>query len=306
MNNQNTAPIEGATAQIVGVSVPVTKKPRNTRVKKQEPVTTSAVDETARLMADAAAYYANAHSYGFGDVKYAMLPVHLLQIDEGYQRELNRRHVDNLVGSWVDNLCEHLSVNYRDDGISVGFYVFDGQHRAAAAKKMGLMFLPCKIYHKLTYEQEALMFVEQGAEQKSINTFARFHALCEGKDGSALRLRELCVKYGVSTTFKPAGTPGALQGMTAIMNIMKKQGEHVVTCVFDTIQACGWHEKPGGYRRSVLLALRDIYSGVYTRDTQSRIVAKVAGRAPIIVLSEAQLKHPDLRPAAALTAYLVE
>ena len=150
------------------------------------------------------------------------------------------------------------------------------------------------------------MFVEQGAKRKSINTFARFHALCEGKDETALRLRELCAKYGISTTFKPAGTPGSLHGMTAIMNIMKGQGEYVTTCIFETIRACGWHEKPGGYRRSILLALRDVYSAIHARDTQGRIVAKVAGRAPIIVLSEAQTKHPDLRPAAALTAYLSE
>lgn len=305
MNNiQNTAPIEGATAQIVGVSVPVTKKIRNTRVKKQEPVVTPVADETTRLMADVATYYANAHSYGFGDVKYSMIPIHLLKIDKGYQRTLSQKHVDDLVENWVNNQCDHVVVNFRDDGKSVGFYVIDGQHRIAAAIQTGIPFLPCKIYHRLTYQQEARMFVEQGAKQMAVNTFAKFHALCEAGDEKALILNALCQKYNVATVRKPAGTPGQLNGMGTLLRIMDNQGGGVVTEIFETIKECGWHSSRSGYRSAILLALRNVYcESVVPAGRMQRIVEKVGSKSPILTLYEAQVDYPELAPSDALTKY---
>lgn len=286
-----TAPIEGNTVRQLDVveNVP------------------APLSEKEKVMRDSAIYYANAHSYGFGDAKFAMIPVHLLRLDVAYQREISEDHVNELVTNWADNECGHLVVNYRDDGHFEGFNVIDGQHRMQAAIRLGLPAVPCKIYHKLSREQEALMFAEQGNRTKIVNSFAKFRALFCAGDENALLVKNLCDRYKVSTSKKPSGTPGALGGMHTVMMVCDRQGVERVELLFQTIQGCGWHAYPGAYSSAMLCALRNVYnSNEKPKKIMERIINKVGDKSPVMVLCEARSQNTDLGPTRALTKYFSE
>lgn len=318
----NTAPIDGTAAKVIQTEIAEISKPKTRKqtaaskneIKRAAIATSESYGSAKRLTneqkrdrEDCAANYGNAHSYGFGDAKYAMVPLRLLRLDSAYQRKVDNSHVNDLVSNWDNNECEHIVVNFRDDGHHIYYYVIDGQHRMEAAKRLGLAAIPCKIYHKLTREQEAMMFAEQGSRTKTVNSFAKFRALFYAGNKTALLVNDACKQYQISTSQKPFGTPGSMGGMTTIMNICEKSGIDMVEQLFKTIEGCGWHAYPGAYSSYILSALRNVYSAEGCNDeTMGRIIHKVGVMSPIVTLCEARRLNTDLGPTRALTKYFSE
>lgn len=302
----NTAPIgagiiEGDTAQVVsGKPAPRKKGAKIVPAAPERPK----LDERQKNILDCALYYANAYSFGFGDAKYAMIPVHLLRLDESYQRNIDRAHVNELAANWSANECEPLVVNWPDDGVADGMYVVDGQHRMAAATALGIAALPCKIFHKMTKEWEALTFAEQGNRVRIVNTFAKFKALCYAGNAVALATKEACKKYSVATTVTACNTPGHVGGMNALMEITERHGVTMLERVFETIHELGWHAQPSGYNVSLMKAICGAY--VTSRNlamTKKAILEKVGSKSPVLTICEARVDRPDLGQLASLNVY---
>lgn len=307
----NSAPIEGATARVINeiaMSTPIGSIAGKKTIVGNDQIQNPGIsNEHERDLADCVVLYGNAHSYGFGDVKYAMVPVRLLHLDASYQRKVERAHVNELVVNWNNNECNHIAVNFRDDKVSSCFYVVDGQHRLEAAIRMGMVALPCKIYHKLSRSQEAMMFAEQGARTKKINSFAKFRALVAAEDPAAMKVAGICAAHGVSTASKPAGTPSCLGGMSTIMRIYKAGGADTVEKIFDTIEKCGWHACPGAYNSHILSAIYNVYSADgFGASVTNRILKKIGDLSPVAAVCKARSLNTDLGPTRALVKYLMD
>ena len=108
-----------------------------------------------------------------------------------YQRVVNEREVNRLIREWDERLLEPLVVSYRDGR----FNVIDGQHRAAALRKMNgdrdVMVL-CKVYSGLTYEQEADLCYKLDKAKKRLSLSQSINALAEsGADPEVSEIKRL-------------------------------------------------------------------------------------------------------------------
>ena len=80
----------------------------------------------------------------------ATLPVSIIRVDD-YQRVLRESNVKKIVSGFDPIGLQHLSISFRDGE----YYVFDGQHRLEALKRLGIEEVECIIHYGMSYEDEA-------------------------------------------------------------------------------------------------------------------------------------------------------
>lgn len=113
-----------------------------------------------------------------------------------YQRPVKDHVVNKLIREWDSSLMEPLTVSYRDGR----FYLVDGQHRVSALRRMngGMdVVVACKLYHGLTYEQEAELCYKLDQAKKSLSRAESTIALVEaGTDTEVNEILRLLVENG--------------------------------------------------------------------------------------------------------------
>lgn len=119
-----------------------------------------------------------------------------------YQKHLNKKRVSDIVASYNPDRMRPIEVSLRDGK----YWCWDGQHRLAAYKQMGIDLIECQVHHGLTYEDEARLFAEQQDNVGSITTAHKFNALKEAGDPQTLRIIKKCAEYGFTVhPTKPGG-----------------------------------------------------------------------------------------------------
>ena len=121
--------------------------------------------------------------------EYTQLPSTLLESKIEYQRLLREDHVQEIVDNFDARLVNPLKVSNRDGH----YYVFDGAHTLAALKqinKFDNFMVDCKLYHGLTFEDEAYLFAVQSGQKKEISKAARVKALTLAKDEKILDMEQ--------------------------------------------------------------------------------------------------------------------
>ena len=108
--------------------------------------------------------------------EYKPLMSSLLETDASYQRKVDLKRVDRIVAGFDARLVNTVKVSNRDGH----FYVFDGAHTLAELKRVhGDEPFPvdCKVFHGLTYEEEAYLFALQTGESKDVAFGVRMRAM---------------------------------------------------------------------------------------------------------------------------------
>lgn len=100
-----------------------------------------------------------------------------LSVDVRYGREIRKAHVRKIVRDWSDLLCLPIVVSERRDGTR---WVIDGFHRVTARRKLGLKDIVATVHHGLSYEEEAMMFVELNRNRIGHRPLDQFRAMLEG------------------------------------------------------------------------------------------------------------------------------
>ena len=120
--------------------------------------------------------------------EYARLPSVMLESDPSYQRTIDMKRVNRIVDNFDSRLVNPLKISNRDGR----YYIFDGAHTLAAIKiinKFDNFSVDCKLFHGLTYEDEAYLFALQNGDAKAVATAPRLKALVQSNDEKA---RDLC------------------------------------------------------------------------------------------------------------------
>lgn len=115
-----------------------------------------------------------------------------LTVDHGYQRDLDDRRVRRMVKNFEPRLLGALEVSHSNGRQAV----FDGQHRLAMARELGLDKLPCLVHTDLTPEQEAELFVALQRERKGIKQIDRFRAQVFAGDETACAINAIVASHG--------------------------------------------------------------------------------------------------------------
>jgi hypothetical protein len=111
----------------------------------------------------------------------------LLHVDHDYQRDnINEERVNKISKSWSWPACGCISVARRPDGT---YWVFDGQHRALAARKReDIQDLPCLVFHMREQREEAKGFVEANTVRGPMRSYERFKGRLVAQEANALRV----------------------------------------------------------------------------------------------------------------------
>lgn len=153
-------------------------------------------------------------------IKTTIQQISISQIFLGkYQKRLNKKRVADIVATFNPNRMRPIEVSLRDGK----YWCWDGQHRLAAYKLMGLDTIECQVHHGLTYEDEARLFAQQQDNVGSITSAHKWNALTEACDSQALAITKKCGEYGFRVS--PKGMGGRnIRAVKSLQNIVKDLG----------------------------------------------------------------------------------
>lgn len=132
--------------------------------------------------------------------KYQRLPVADLIVDDGYQRRLDEKRVQRMAKDFRPEMLGTLEVS-RHNGRSA---VFDGQHRLAAAKLVGLETLPCLVHSSMSREDEADLFYRLQRDRKAVHPVEAFKARLVAGDPGVAEIHRLASDAGFVVGYKPS------------------------------------------------------------------------------------------------------
>jgi hypothetical protein len=118
-----------------------------------------------------------------------MLHKDTLQIHPAYQRDLVAQKVTEISSAWSWIALGALVVGERGGE----FWVIDGQHRAAAAKRRSdITHLPCVVFKTSDVKQEARGFLTIQTMRKPVTAVAKQKAMVTAGDEVAAYVQEQC------------------------------------------------------------------------------------------------------------------
>ena len=157
-----------------------------------------------------------------------------LNIDESYQRSLESKTSQNLIGklagNWNWDLCEPLQVARRADG---SLWIVDGQHRHAAAMLRGdIPHIPCVIKQFDSRTDEAATFVALNRQRRPLGAVDVFRAALAAGDEDAQVIMQVISDAGLSIARHQnyiAWKAGQLYCVPTIRRGYKRHGRIVVS-----------------------------------------------------------------------------
>ena len=208
--------------------------------------------------------------------EYKRLMNNLLETDASYQRKIEIARVDRIVAGFDARLVNTVKVSNRDGH----FYVFDGAHTLAALKRIHgdkPFMVDCKVYHGLTYEDEAYLFALQTGESKDVAFGVRMRAMLISGSSEAKAFREHTAAAGLSLADSAGGaTKYVIAAIAKAYKLYAALGaddyEAVLKLIVDTWEGSAWSLTSyilGG----VAVFLRE-YGDDYSRD---RFIKRLRG-----------------------------
>lgn len=126
------------------------------------------------------------------------IPVSQISGDHRYQRPLNEKRVRTMVDNFDPHLFGPLDAAKRTRGKNVKYVVFEGQHRLAVAKAMGMKTVRCVVHDDIDVRDEATLFVKLHTTRKNLSPIDRFNARVFAQEPLALKIKAAIDDSGFS------------------------------------------------------------------------------------------------------------
>lgn len=146
---------------------------------------------------------------------YRQIPLDQLVIDEGYQRDIDQKHVDRIADEWEDAQFGVLEVSQRS---TAHHAIFDGQHRYYAARKRGETHVPCLVHTGLTPKQEAELFTALQDRRKALTPIDRFKSRLFAEDPVAVGMNEVTTRHN----YQIGTGPKSIQGVVFLERVYRR------------------------------------------------------------------------------------
>jgi hypothetical protein len=201
------------------------------------------------------------------------------QVDHRYQRTLDsdrsKSLIERLAANWRWASCGALlAVKDGKDR----YLLLDGQHRAEAARRIGIAELPALIIDGLTLEEQAAAFVRANLDRVAVNPFALHHARLVAGDERARLVDRVCRRAGVAIPKYPIPAenlkPGQTLALGSIAALTQRLGEGGASAVLKAV-ASAYAEQAGCLRASLLKAVGKVYESVPTPAERERALPRI-------------------------------
>jgi hypothetical protein len=176
------------------------------------------------------------------------LPAGSLKVDIEGQGLFNQGWADEIAANWRDEAYGVLTVSYRDGA----YWVIDGQHRLAAARKLGVETLRCFVLVNKSTQEEAQDWLTANVARRTKNGWDRFHQRVRSGDGLAIAVKEICAGRGIRIVngTAPLGATRSVGTLFAIAGLSTRTLERTL----DTVLAAWSQDRvpAGSTNRSAL------------------------------------------------------
>jgi hypothetical protein len=126
--------------------------------------------------------------------RFGMLNKELLQVSPAYQRNLIESKAVSMASAWSWFACGTIIVGKRN-GV---FWVIDGQHRVAAAKRRSdIKTLPCLVFESASIAQEAQGFLDANTGRRPVFSTDKYRAALAADDAIAVKFNGICSRLGI-------------------------------------------------------------------------------------------------------------
>jgi hypothetical protein len=200
-------------------------------------------------------------------------------VDHRYQRTLesdrSQALVERLAAGWRWASCGSLlAVKDGKDR----YLLLDGQHRAEAARRIGIKELPALVVDGLSLEEQAAAFGRANLDRVAVNPFALHHARLVAGDERAAIIDRVCRAAGVSIPKYPVLAanlkPGQTLALASISVLATRLGEGGASAVLGAM-AEAYREEPGCIRASLIKAVGKIYEGVPSAKEREQALPRI-------------------------------
>lgn len=160
--------------------------------------------------------------YFFPEMKFQWLSVKSLRIDrEHYQRVMVQNHVSNISKKWKGEAFGVVHVGRRADGT---FWIVDGQQRYEAAKRLGIMKVPCLVFESRGLEHEAEIFDILNCGRRKLTPTQEYFAKLTASHPLAVGIRKAldCFNFVIPRDKSSSKRWGEFTCPTALMLCVKK------------------------------------------------------------------------------------
>lgn len=169
-----------------------------------------------------------------------LVPLSAIMIDPRYQRPLDEKRAEKIANEFHWDQFGVLELSFRENDT---YAVFDGQHRLAAALKMGLGSVPAIIHQGLSAEEEAILFTLLQTQRKGLKQLDRFRAEVFGGDEKATRIDAIVHKHGF-TFGNTKKDPNNIEAVAALERTCRRFGFAHLDLTLSEIRRL-WDGDPG-------------------------------------------------------------
>lgn len=200
----------------------------------------------------------------------------------GYQRELDALRVEHIVAEYDEHLFGTLEISRRKDG---SFWCLDGQHRLAAARRLGHEVVPATVHYDLTPDREAYIFDHANSDRRALHMWDRFQARRAYADPSTVEAVRILEAQGFHLD-RSGGSVRGIAAVGAVATIHRWGGTQLLSSVLSSI-AASWRTDPKATDAIILRGLA-IFLSTWPRHDHNRLLEVMAANSPIVVAKKAQ------------------
>ena len=235
------------------------------------------------------------------------LDINSVLLDD-YQRPLNQRTVDAIVGEFDSHRVRPIEVSFRNGK----YYCFDGQHRLAAYKALKHGNILAQVHYGLSYEDECYLFAEQHRNERRVSCKDMWDAAIKAgsKSVETQDIVKILRQRGYSIGYRNTATvdPSHFGCVNEVQKCYEKHGRSgVVTMLF--LVDCAWKGKSNCTHKNIVGGINrfiNAYWDILSNDEWNNFCDKLSKTCPDKIMEESVKKFPGVgvqkRIAMQLTA----
>lgn len=201
--------------------------------------------------------------------------------DHQVQRQLNEKRVEEMAADFRPDSMGLVTASRRMDG---RLYLLDGQHRVAAARMARYDDpIACRVFHDLTVEEEAGLFLTLN-HTRAVSSIERFKVRVTLGDRAAININNILRAYGLHVGFAASSEKNSISAIQTLEKVYRGAGvwddgeysdlvDRVISSVY---LAYGQDNKNSTYSRAMIEGLGIFHATFGKRIEKDRLVEVLA------------------------------
>lgn len=205
-----------------------------------------------------------------------------IRFDELYQRELDNARVEKIVKEFDGDTFNEPKVSYRDGA----YWCFDGQHSTAAWRRLNDgedKPLLCKVFHGMTWLDEADAFVKQNGLAKDPTTLQKLRTCYNSHRPDVTEMVTGAEIAGFKISFTKNRNGRNISAVAGLFKSYQKLGyEKYLDMLFAIAEA--WQFDPDGTSQQILSGMTEFYARYAGQFKREDLVSRLKKVAPLAIV----------------------